>query len=61
VRKTRKKEDEEEEEETDMSLIRDGNKAPTLKWKFSHQTNNNPKLFLVRFCAKNAKKVRRRN
>jgi hypothetical protein len=40
VRKTAKKEDEEEEEETDMSLIRDSNKAPTLKWKFSHQTNN---------------------
>jgi hypothetical protein len=60
VRKTRKKEDE-EKEETDMSLIRDGNKAPALKWKFSHQTNNSPKLFLVRSCAKNTKKVRRRN
>jgi hypothetical protein len=60
VRKTQKKEDEEEEEEeeeeTDMSLIRDGNKAPTLKWKFSRQTNNNPKLFLVRSCAKTLKK-----
>jgi hypothetical protein len=41
VRKTQKKEDdEEEEEETDMSLIRDSNKTPTPKWKFSHQTNN---------------------